>query len=64
MYGAGRHTVYVENTASMATHLNFATQGIYMWAIGLVKISIGLFLLRFAPRRGYKIFIWVVMGMS
>ncbi|OJZ92186.1 hypothetical protein ASPFODRAFT_251851 [Aspergillus luchuensis CBS 106.47] len=61
MYGAGRHTVYVENTASIATHLNFATQGIYMWAIGLVKISIGLFLLRFAPRRGYKIFIWVVM---
>ncbi|GAT26924.1 integral membrane protein PTH11-like [Aspergillus luchuensis] len=61
MYGAGRHTVYVENTASMATHLNFATQGIYMWAIGLVKISIGLFLLRFAPRRGYKIFIWTLM---
>ncbi|PWY76723.1 integral membrane family protein [Aspergillus eucalypticola CBS 122712] len=61
IYGAGRHTVYVENTASIATHLNFATQGIYMWAIGLVKISIGLFLLRFAPRRGYKIFIWVVM---
>ncbi|GKZ90217.1 hypothetical protein AnigIFM59636_001897 [Aspergillus niger] len=61
IYGAGRHTVYVENTASIATHLNFATQGIYMWAIGLVKISIGLFLLRFAPRRGYKIFIWVVI---
>ncbi|OJJ74606.1 hypothetical protein ASPBRDRAFT_455454 [Aspergillus brasiliensis CBS 101740] len=61
IYGAGRHTVYVEKTASIATHLNFATQGIYMWAIGLVKISIGLFLLRFAPRRGYKIFIWVVM---
>ncbi|GKZ22627.1 hypothetical protein AbraIFM66951_011510 [Aspergillus brasiliensis] len=64
IYGAGRHTVYVENTASIATHLNFATQGIYMWAIGLVKISIGLFLLRFAPRRGYKIFIWVVMGLN
>ncbi|GLA25769.1 hypothetical protein AnigIFM63604_005998 [Aspergillus niger] len=61
IYGAGRHTVYVEDTASIATHLNFATQGIYMWAIGLVKISIGLFLLRFAPRRGYKIFIWVVI---
>ncbi|PYH74310.1 integral membrane family protein [Aspergillus vadensis CBS 113365] len=61
IYGAGRHTVYVEDTASIATHLNFATQGIYMWAIGLVKISIGLFLLRFAPRRSYKIFIWVVM---
>ncbi|PWY88511.1 hypothetical protein BO70DRAFT_310345 [Aspergillus heteromorphus CBS 117.55] len=61
MYGAGRHTVYVEKTATLASHLNFATQGIYMWAIGLVKISIGLFLLRFAPRRGYKIFIWAVI---
>ncbi|OOF95097.1 hypothetical protein ASPCADRAFT_515605 [Aspergillus carbonarius ITEM 5010] len=61
IYGAGRHTVYVENTATIAMHLNFATQAIYMWAIGLVKVSIGLFLLRFAPRRSYKIFIWVVM---
>ncbi|KAI9036134.1 integral membrane family protein [Aspergillus affinis] len=60
-YGAGRHTVYVLDTATTATHLNFATQAIYMWAIGLVKISIGLFLLRFAPRRGYKIFIWIVI---
>ncbi|KAH8425084.1 uncharacterized protein LDX57_002832 [Aspergillus melleus] len=60
-YGAGRHTAYVLDTATTATHLNFATQAIYMWAIGLVKISIGLFLLRFAPRKGYKIFIWVVI---
>jgi hypothetical protein len=63
-YGAGRHTVYVEHTASKAMHLNFATQGIYLWAIGLVKVSIGLFLLRFAPQKGYKIFIWVVIGMA
>ncbi|PYH87383.1 hypothetical protein BO71DRAFT_367420 [Aspergillus ellipticus CBS 707.79] len=61
IYGAGRHTVYVGKTAVLAMHLNFATQAIYMWAIGLVKISIGLFLLRFAPRKGYKIFIWVVI---
>ncbi|KAJ6012693.1 hypothetical protein N7522_003048 [Penicillium canescens] len=60
-YGAGRHTVYVEHTASKAMHLNFATQAIYLWAIGLVKVSIGLFLLRFAPQKGYKIFIWVVI---
>jgi hypothetical protein len=63
-YGAGRHTAYVEHTASIAMHLNFATQGIYLWAIGLVKVSIGLFLLRFAPQRGYKIFIWIVISMS
>ncbi|KAJ6123881.1 hypothetical protein N7471_011198 [Penicillium samsonianum] len=60
-YGAGRHMVYVQETAVTAMHLNYATQGIYMWAIGLVKISIGLFLLRFAPRKGYKVFIWVVI---
>ncbi|KAE8146930.1 hypothetical protein BDV25DRAFT_143227 [Aspergillus avenaceus] len=61
IYGAGRHTVYVQDTAVIAQHLNFATQAIYMWAIGLVKVSIGLFLLRFAPRKGYKVFIWVVI---
>lgn len=62
-YGAGRHTVYVQDTAVTAMRLNFATQGIYLWAIGLVKISIGLFLLRFASQKGYKIFIWVVIGV-
>ncbi|KAJ5963583.1 uncharacterized protein N7479_003459 [Penicillium vulpinum] len=60
-YGAGRHMVYVQETAVKAMHLNYATQGIYMWAIGLVKISIGLFLLRFASVKRFRIFIWVVM---
>ena len=60
-YGAGRHVVFVGETASTAMHLNFATQAIYLWAIGTVKISIGLFLLRFAGRKGYKWFIWIVM---
>ncbi|KAF4222195.1 hypothetical protein CNMCM8980_010508 [Aspergillus fumigatiaffinis] len=64
IYGAGRHTAYVVDTAVKANQLNFATQGIYMWAIGLVKVSIGLFLLRFAPRRGYKVFIWAIIGLS
>ncbi|CAG7990594.1 unnamed protein product [Penicillium salamii] len=60
-YGAGRHVVFVGETAKTAMHLNFATQAIYLWAIGTVKISIGLFLLRFAGKKGYKWFIWVVM---
>lgn len=55
--------MYVEKTATLAMQLNFATQAIYMWAIGLVKISIGLFLLRFAPRRSYKILIWAIIGV-
>ena len=54
--------MYVQDTAVLAMQLNFATQVIYLWAIGLVKVAIGLFLLRFAPRRGYKVFIWVVIG--
>ncbi|KAJ5105462.1 hypothetical protein NUU61_002809 [Penicillium alfredii] len=60
-YGAGRHTVYVQDTATKAIQLNFATQVIYLWGVGLVKVAIGLFLLRFAPRRGYRIFIWSVI---
>ncbi|KAK4867510.1 hypothetical protein LT330_001020 [Penicillium expansum] len=60
-YGAGRHGAYVQGTAVTAMHLNYATQAIYMWAIGLVKVSIGLFLLRFAPQKGFSIFIWVVI---
>ncbi|KAJ5570964.1 hypothetical protein N7535_004624 [Penicillium sp. DV-2018c] len=60
-YGAGRHEVYVPDTAVTAMWLNFATQGLYMWAIGLAKVSIGLFLLRFAPRKSYRSFIWVVI---
>ncbi|GAM35592.1 hypothetical protein TCE0_017f04044 [Talaromyces pinophilus] len=63
-HGAGRHLVYLDpEVATTGLHLNFATQGIYLWAIGLVKISIGLFLIRFAPNKGYKIFIWTVIGM-
>jgi hypothetical protein len=62
-YGAGRHMAYVPETAVTAMRLNFATQGLYMWAIGLAKVSIGLFLLRFAPRKGYRNFIWIIIGV-
>lgn len=54
--------VYVMDTLKTAMHLNFATQAIYLWVIGLVKISIGLMLIRFAPRKGYKLFIQIVIG--
>lgn len=60
-YGAGRHVVYVQETVVTAMHLNYATQGLYVWATGLVKVSIGLSLLRFASRKGYKVFIWVII---
>ncbi|EED15870.1 conserved hypothetical protein [Talaromyces stipitatus ATCC 10500] len=62
--GAGRHRVYLDQEVAVTgLHLNFVTQAIYLWAIGLVKISIGLFLIRFVPNKSYKIFIWTVIAM-
>ena len=61
--GAGRHFASIGNMDQIhyALHLNFVTQVIYLWAIGVVKVSIGLFLTRFAMKKGYKIFIWTVI---
>lgn len=44
--------------ASIGLKLNFITQLIYLWAITTVKISIALFLLRIAPSKTYKRFLW------
>jgi hypothetical protein len=57
-HGAGRHMVYLSpQTAKTGLLLNFITQPIYLYAIAFVKISIGLFLLRFAQDRKYRVFI-------
>ncbi|OXV07189.1 hypothetical protein Egran_05048 [Elaphomyces granulatus] len=57
-YGAGRHLVYLSpQTAKTGLLLNFVTQPIYLYASLFVKISIGLFLLRFAKDKKYRVFI-------
>jgi hypothetical protein len=57
--GAGRHVAYVEPTkAKIGLELNFITQPLYLWAITIVKCSIALFLLRFAPNKFYKRLLW------
>lgn len=57
-YGAGRHLIYLApQTAKTGLLLNFVTQPIYLYAALFVKISIGLFLLRFAQDRKYRVFI-------
>jgi hypothetical protein len=62
-YSYQSELVYLnQDVAITGLHLNFATQGIYLWAIGFVKISIGLLPIRFAPNTGYRIFIWTVTG--
>jgi hypothetical protein len=54
-YGAGRHLDHVSRQDyQMGLKLNFITQPIYLWAPYLVKMSIGLFLLRIAVTRGFR----------
>ncbi|KAF9694287.1 hypothetical protein EKO04_008005 [Ascochyta lentis] len=48
-YGAGRHIQYIEpDHFATGYKLNFITQPIYLFAIALVKISVGFFLLLIA----------------
>lgn len=58
-YGAGRHFAYLKpERASIGLKLNFITQPIYLWAITVVKISIAFFLLRIAPPKPYRRFLY------
>ncbi len=66
-YGAGRHTFYIlrdlgPEGLKTGLKLNFTTQVTYVFAIAFVKVSVGLFLLRLAPSKQYKYFIWSILG--
>ncbi|KAF2752064.1 hypothetical protein M011DRAFT_15101 [Sporormia fimetaria CBS 119925] len=55
MLGAGKHIGDIDPIDfQQAFKLNFITQPIYLWAICLVKISIGFFLLRVAVQKFYR----------
>ena len=67
-YGAGRHVAYLPNAVdrSYGLYLNFISQPFYLVAIVLVKVSVGLFLLRLTPAVIYRRFIWgmqIFMGI-
>lgn len=63
-YGGGRHAAYIvkESDRVNGLRLNFITQPLYLFSITFVKVSIGLFLLRFAPGKGYRRFIWGIQA--
>ncbi|KAH6638847.1 hypothetical protein C7974DRAFT_304331 [Boeremia exigua] len=65
-YGAGRHVGDIDpEDFAIGYKLNFITQPIYLFAICLVKISVGFFLLRIAVHTFYRriiIGIMVFMG--
>lgn len=42
--------------------LNFAVQSVFVWAVTFVKVSVALFLLRIAPSRPYRLFLYGMMA--
>jgi hypothetical protein len=50
-YGAGRHVAYIDppSNISKGLKINFVTQPLCLLAVNLIKVSIGLFLLRLTP---------------
>ncbi|KAL8404697.1 hypothetical protein RB594_009528 [Gaeumannomyces avenae] len=63
--GAGRHIEYIGKADFVAAqHANFATQPICLVSIGLARLSVACFLLRFASSRMFKWIIWAIMGLS
>lgn len=61
-YGAGRHAAYLDPEVNkFGLKLNFISQPIYLWAIPLVKVSVGFFLMRISPSVYYTRIIQGVM---
>lgn len=61
--GGGRHIGDVAPAKySRGLHYNFASQPTYLWAILIVKLAVGLALLRIATIRFYKTTIHTIMG--
>ncbi|KAH6667773.1 hypothetical protein B0J14DRAFT_171900 [Halenospora varia] len=56
LYGAGRHVAYISPPSKITTglKLNFITQPVLLSGVTFVKVSIGFFLLRFAPDNWYR----------
>lgn len=62
MNGAGQHVGDIAPaTNTYGLKLNFISQPIYLWAIPLVKISVGIFLLRITPSKVYRTILVSVM---
>ena len=58
-YGAGRHATYLKDPhkLSYGLYLNFVCQPFFLVGVVLVKVSIGLFLLRLTPSQFFHRFI-------
>lgn len=65
VYGAGRHIQYIDpDDAKLGLKLNFVSQGLCLWPIAVVKVSVGFFLLRIAVQQAYRRTIYGIMSES
>lgn len=63
--GAGKHIEYISPADFVsAMHANFATQPTSLICLGLARLSVAFFLLRFATSKVFKWIIWANMGLS
>lgn len=58
-HGAGRHVQHIRPASDVVVglHLNFVTQPLCLVSLCCTKVSVGLFLLRLKPSRGFVLFI-------
>jgi hypothetical protein len=59
--GAGRHAYFLADEPTKqgyALYLNFISEPVLTLGVSLVKVSIGLFLLRLTPSKFFRRFIW------
>ena len=65
-YGAGRHFQYIQPPEHIAIglHLNFVTQPICLVVLTLTLVSVGVFLLRLAPTKNYRVLIHAIIAFT
>lgn len=62
-HGGGRHAIYLAASEYQTLKkINFVSQPFFLWTVALVKVSIGLFLMRMAPARGYRVVLGAAVG--
>jgi hypothetical protein len=64
-YGAGRHAYFLAVDPAKqeyGLYLNFISQPVFNVAVALVKVSVGLFLLRLTPSQFFHRFIWCMQA--
>ncbi|KAL8420910.1 hypothetical protein RB596_001900 [Gaeumannomyces avenae] len=65
IHGQGRHIEYIApDDYKLANKMNFITQPLSLIALTLARLSICHLLLRFAPSKGYRWFLWFQIALN